>query len=240
MKSQRKITGNLPVAILIGSFVIAVAIILTTLINVFSPKQNPPDTYKTYENISYVKVDESPALGDENAPLTIIEYTDFDCPICKAASDEVVPSMKQEYIATGKAKFIFKSLPLEYIHPNAFRKTEAAFCAREIGGDKAFFAYYDSLFANFGFSINLDNELTAIAEKNGLDTNKFRSCLTSGRYKDSINKEIVEAQLIGSLGTPTWLIGKTDGNGMSDAVKVSGLLEYSAFRTIINQLLEEN
>lgn len=228
----------LSIAILIGSFVIAVAIIISTVAYVvLSQKQNITDPKEVYQNIGYINVHESPMLGNKNAPVTVIEYTDFDCPICKVATDEILPGLKKDYIATGKIKFIFKSLPIEALHPNAFKKTEAAFCAREQGGDQAFFDYYDSLYNKFGFSLNLESELVNIAQENHLQIPQFEKCLESHTFRKRINDEIVEANLIGSLGTPTWLIGKSDGNGMKDTIEINGLIDYASFRTIIDKQL---
>lgn len=224
------------IAILIGSCAIALSILISALMSLLTTQDNK-DPQKAYENIGYVKVDKSPILGSQDAPVTIIEYTDFDCPVCKAASDEVLPKLKKDYIQTGKAKFIFKSLPIQSTHPEAFRKTEAAYCARAQGGDKAFFAYYDSLFAKFGFSFNLENELVALAEQQSLDADKFRTCLQNRSYKETVEQDILEANLINSPGTPTWLIGKTDGSGLTETVKVNGLIEYPHFQRIITKVL---
>lgn len=237
--TQKSSSHAIPVAILIGSFAIAVSIIVYGIITAISSQlNNPTNPKQVYENISFVRINKSPILGNKNAPVTIVEYTDFDCPICKATYDQIIRNIKKDYIATGKVKLIFKSLPLAYLHPNAFRKTEAAYCARELGGDSAFFTYYDSLFTNFGFSLNLDNELVTIAEKNGLNKEKFSTCLQSDKYKDAINQEVTEGTIIGSVGTPTWLIGKSNGDGIQDAVRFSGLIDYRSFQGIVNQILE--
>lgn len=238
-KPAKTVHIQLPTAILIGSCIIGIAIIINGIFLYMTVQSETTTPKKTYENIGYVKIDKSPLLGNKNAPITVIEYTDFDCPICKASSDTIIPGLKKDYIQTGKVKFIFKSLPLENLHPNAFHKTEAAFCAREQGGDKAFYSYYDSLFAKFGFSIDLDNELIALAQQNGLDPQKFKTCLNQHAYKERITGEVLEGNLIGSLGTPTWLIGKSKANGLSDTIKINGLVEYTSFQKVITGLLQD-
>jgi protein-disulfide isomerase len=150
-----------------------------------------------------------------------------------------MPGLRRDYIDTGKVKFVFKSLPIDNLHPNAFRKTEASLCVREMGGDSAFFNYYDQLFTLFGFSLNLDDTLVNLAQAQNLDPVKFRACLTSGKYKKRINDEVVEAVLINSMGTPTWLIGNTLRDGLQDAVKLNGLIDYDSFKTIIEKKLEQ-
>lgn len=241
-KTKRTVTNQraIPVAILLGSFAIAFAIILNTLVQYLSA-QNPkqPHQQQAFENINYVTVANSPTMGNKDAQVTIIEYTDFDCPICETATKEVLPSLKKEYIDTGKVKFIFKSLPLVSLHSNSFRKTEAAFCARDQKGDEAFYRYYDALFMNFGFSFSIDDTLVQLAKAQQLDETRFRECLTQRKFKSVIDAEVLEGNLIGSLGTPTWLVGKSDGDGIKDAVKINGLIEYNSFRTIIDTLLKE-
>lgn len=241
-RTPRQKPHDIAVAILLGSFVICMGIIFGTIIYTLSDKNNnEADAKRTFENITYVKVHDSPSLGDKQAPVTIVEYTDFECPICKQVFDQILPKLKKEYIDTHKVLFVFKSLPIEEFHKNALRKTEAAFCAREQGGDTAFFTFYDSLFEkfNFNYGTNPDIGLHAIAFQNSLDVPAFQSCLQSNKYEQPIKKDIVEATVIGSYGTPTWLIGKSNKDGLTDTVKISGLLEYTVYKTIIDHLLTQ-
>lgn len=232
--------NNFAVAILIGSFVIAMAIVINGFMQIImGSKGDAAKAERAFENIAYVKVNESPVLGNINAPVTVVEYTDFECPICKQAFDEILPQLRKEYIDTNKVKLVFKSLPVEYLHKTAFKKTKAAFCAGEQGGYNSFYRYYYSLFQRFDLNPapNPDAELNNIAQQNGLNTGEFRTCLDSGKYEDKIKKEILEANLIGSRGTPTWLIGKSSNGGLTDTVKINGLIEYPAYKIIIDDLL---
>lgn len=239
-KKSRQTQRAVPIAILLGSLVIALAIILYAFMQFLSTKSpKQPNQQQAFENISYVTTAKSPTMGKTDAPVVVIEYTDFDCPVCETATQIVLPDLRREYIETGKVKFIFKSLPLTALHSNAFRKTEAAYCARDQGGDDAFFRYYDALFTDIQFSLRLDDALVSLAKKHNLDEYQFTSCLTERKYKSLIDAEILEGNLIGSLGTPTWLIAKSDGDGIRDAVKINGLIEYGSFRTIIETLLAQ-
>ncbi len=154
--------SKLAIAILIGSFVIAIAILINSFIRGITNDRNSfNNPEKIYENITYIKTAGSPFLGSADAPITIIEYIDFECPICKRVYDEIMPQLKKEYINTNKVKFVFKSLPLENIHRTAYIKTEAALCAYGQGGNSAFFRYHDELFNRFHISsaLSIEDEL---------------------------------------------------------------------------------
>lgn len=239
VKKQQFISAHYAVALLIGSFVIAIAIIINAIVlYIIAQQPKPLSPEKVYENLGYVNVGKSPMLGKKNAPVTVIEYTDFDCPICEAATQQIMPRLQEEYIDSGKVRFVFKSLPIVQLHSNAFHKTEAAYCARAQGGDTAFFKYYNALFTNFGFELNIDNTLRQLAAAQNLNEDQFMQCLHERTFKKHIEDEVLEGTLIGSLGTPTWLIGKTEKDGLTNAIKVSGLLEYESFKTIIDKQLQ--
>lgn len=233
--------NKLAVAILLGSFVIAVAILLNSVLNIITKNSNAgTDPEKIYQNISYIKTTGSPFLGDSKSPITIIEYVDFECPLCKKVYDDIMPRLKQEYLNTGKAKFVFKNLPIEELHRSAYIKSEAAFCAFEQGGNAAFFAYHDELFNKFSFNPfnSVEEELYSIAGQKGLDVSAFRNCLGSEKYKPQIKKEKVEAIAINTNGTPTWLIGKTGpGGSITGTIKINGLHNYEVYKTVIDQLM---
>lgn len=233
-------SSKLAVAILIGSFVIAIAIIVNSAVQRITNGNNSSNNpEKIYENITYIKTAGSPFLGNAGAPITIIEYIDFECPICKRAYDEIIPQLKKEYINTNKVKFVFKSLPLENIHKTAYMKTEAALCAYTQGGNAAFFKYHDELFDRFSMNsaLSMEDELISIAMQNGLDQTDFRNCLNNEKNKPIIQKDIVEAITINVSGTPSWLIGKSNAEGLTNAVKLNGLHEYFVYKTVIDQLM---
>lgn len=94
-----------------------------------------------------VATKDEPFLGAENAPITMVEFTDYQCPFCKQAFDNNWNQLKKEYIGTGKVKYVVRDFPLGF-HPNAEPAAIAANCAFEQGGNDAYFAYHDLLFAN--------------------------------------------------------------------------------------------
>src|SRR3989338_7030937 len=93
-----------------------------------------------------VTVDDDAVLGNKDAPVTIIEFSDYQCPFCRKFWTETLPSIQKKYIDTGKVKFVYRDLPLTSIHPSAQPAAEAANCVREKGGDEAYFKMHDKIF----------------------------------------------------------------------------------------------
>ena len=94
-----------------------------------------------------VSVDDDPILGDANAPLTIVEFSDYECPFCQRAFTQTYPSIKSNYIDSGQVKLVFRDFPLTNIHPKAMDMAVAANCAKSLGGDSKYFEYHDKLFS---------------------------------------------------------------------------------------------
>ncbi len=94
-----------------------------------------------------VSIDDDPILGDANAPLTIVEFSDYECPFCQRAFTQTYPSIKSNYIDNGQVKFVFRDFPLTNIHTKAMDMAVAANCAKSLGGDSKYFEYHDKLFS---------------------------------------------------------------------------------------------
>jgi protein-disulfide isomerase len=165
-------------------------------------------------------------LGSPDAPLTIVEYSDFQCPFCRKASLEIVPQFEADYIATGKAKLTFKHFPIEgQESPGAAEATE---CAAE---QNAFWEYHDMLYLNRrGVDVGtfVPDNLKIFAKELGLDTEKFNACLDEGKYRDKIVDDYNEAHRREVPGTPTFFVGQT---------MVVGAKPYSAFKAAIDDEL---
>ena len=136
-----------------------------------------------------VAVGNLPPLGDEDAPVTLVEFSDFECPFCNAFFTDTLPQIKEEYIDTGKAKLYYRHYPLASIHPNAQITAEASECANDQG---QFWAYHDLLFENqqewaalIGEAVN--EKLAEYASGLGLSVNEFNDCLTSGKFKPKMH-----------------------------------------------------
>lgn len=185
-----------------------------------------------------VSADNDPVLGDKNAPLTIIEFSDYECPFCKRSFTDVLPNLKKDYIDTGKVKLVYRDFPLSF-HQNAQKEAEAAECARTQGGDGVYYKFHDQIFTKTtsnGTGLALD-QLPVIAKNLGLNVSQFQQCLDSGKYKDEVAKDMADGSAAGVSGTPTWFIGKSNSNGNITGTRVVGAQPYAAFKTIIDQQL---
>ncbi|MBT8403654.1 MAG: DsbA family protein [Gemmatimonadetes bacterium] len=146
-------------------------------------------------------------VGDENAPITILEFADFQCPGCMAFAGTVKPQVDVAFVESGAVKFVFYDFPLTSIHPHAFLAARAGRCADEQG---AFWEYHDEIFRNqsaWSFSAAPPSgAFEDYAAQVGLDQGDFRSCLRSDRYADVVTANMQLGQGLGVTGTPTILI----------------------------------
>jgi len=148
--------------------------------------------------------------GPEDAPITIIEFSDFQCPSCSFFAQMVKPRLEEELIASGQAKFVYYDLPLVAIHPNAFLAARAARCAED---QDQFWNYHDELYRRQARWAPLQNPaeaLVELAEEMGMDGGGFRTCLNSDRHAELVSANLRFAESLGIPGTPTVLIS-TDG-----------------------------
>lgn len=168
-----------------------------------------------------VDVDDDPAFGDSNAPVTIVEFSDFQCPYCARYFSDTHQRIVDEY--GDQIRFVYRDFPLSSIHPRAQASAEAAQCADD---QNAFWDYHDLLFTN---QSALDNEsLISYAARLNLDTDKFRTCLESGKYTDEVLADFEAGREYGVTGTPTFFI-----NG----VRVVGAQPFEVFQQIIEEEL---
>lgn len=198
------------------------------------PTTNTPNTIK-------VSVDDDPVLGDPDAPVTMIEFSDFECPFCKRSFEQILPSLKQDYIETGKVKFVYRDLPLPFHNPLATQEALAANCARDQGGDETYFKYHDEIFnrtKSNGRGLTTDG-LYTIANDLKLKEKTFKSCLDSEKYKDEVTKDLQEANAAGATGTPTFFIGKSTPDGIIDGEIIIGAVPYTSIKPVIEKYLEE-
>lgn len=187
-----------------------------------------------------VSVDDDPVLGDTNAPVTLIEFSDYECPFCKRHFDQTLPQIKKDYIDTGKVKLVFRDYPLSFHDPMATTEAIAANCAREQGGDATYYRYHDEVFKRTksnGDGLTKDN-LYTIATDLGLNTTNLQSCVEAEKYKDEVTKDFADGSAVGVSGTPGFFIGKSSPDGMITGTPLTGAQSYAAFKTIIDQMLK--
>lgn len=187
-----------------------------------------------------VSIAGDPILGDKNAELTLVEFSDYECPFCKKTFTELLPELKKDYIDTGKLRLVYKDLPLPF-HQNAAKEAEAAQCAKDQGGDVAYFKYHDQIFTKTsggGAGIALD-QLPILAEEINLNVVQFQKCLDDGKFKAEVNKDLAEAQKVGANGTPTWFLGKTGSSDTIEGTIIVGAQPYTIFKTAIDKALAQ-
>ena len=176
----------------------------------------------------------NPSRGEATAKLTLVEFSDFQCPFCGRHVRDTATQIDKEYVSTGKLRHVFMDLPLESIHKVAFKAAEAAHCAGEQG---KYWEMHDRLFENQ----NKLQPLTPHAEAIGLDVPKFEECLNSGRQAAAIRQDMAEAQKAGVTGTPTFFLAYTDpkSSKIKTVRRLTGAQPYAAFKAEIDKLLAD-
>lgn len=216
----------MPGAIVLAGIIIAGAIIATS--------DPTPKRLKVADNSNTVTeavqgsssgpgIEGNAILGDPNAPVTWIEFGDYECPFCKQLF-ETEKRIKEEYVATGKMKMVYRDFPLDF-HPNAVPAAEAAECAGDQG---SYWAYHDILFERQSQLGTLN--YVAVAGELGLDTEIFASCVENRTHKDEVEKDMRDGVAAGVQGTPGVFI-----NGEM----VAGAYPYEHFVEIIERKLAE-
>lgn len=199
-----------PLAILIGAAIIGGSILVSvhpdwigkqTLSTQTTPSQQNPNAPVVVKNI---KTDGLPMLGKSSAPVTMVEFGDFQCPFCGRLFKESLPQIKKDYIDTGKVKFYYNDFA--FLGPESIQAAAAAKCADDQG---KFWDYHDYIYnhqqgENQG-AFSYDN-LKKFAGALGLDQNKFNSCVTAKKYEQAVQDETKRGQQYGVKSTPSTFV----------------------------------
>lgn len=180
-----------------------------------------------------VNIDDDPIKGNEDAPVTVVEFSDYQCPFCRRNHMQVFPELEKEYIDTGKVRYVFRDYPLAF-HNKAVPAAVAANCAGE--QDK----YWEMNNYLFKDQSNLDEPaFLKFAEENKLDVSKFKACLDSEDQKKEVDKDFQDGQKYGVRGTPSFFVGKTGEGKEFTGVYIRGARPYTVFKTEIDKILAE-
>ncbi len=184
-------------------------------------------------------MDDDAVLGDANAPVTIIEFSDYECPFCKRHFEETHSQLVEKYIKTGKAKLVFRDFPLGFHDPLATQEAIAANCAKEQSGDSGYYAFHDAIFERTTSGGNgLDAaKIEAIAVDLGLNISAFTSCLSDPKMAEEVQKDLADGSAAGASGTPSFIIGKSTKDGVIEGDLVVGAQPFATFETLIDSLL---
>ena len=186
----------------------------------------PATPYET----ARITVGDGYSLGAGDAPLTLVEFTDYQCPFCSRFHRLTFPDLKKTYIDTGKIRFISRDLPLEF-HNNALLAARAARCA---GEQDKYWELRDVLSSNPN---NLSQQaILTYARDLSLDTKRLQTCLNSEQYRGDIQKDVTEAHAIGITGTPGFVLGRTSNHTL-EGIKIVGAQPFALFDAKIKELL---
>lgn len=182
-----------------------------------------------------ISLEDDPVRGSKNAPVTVVEFSDFQCPFCARFYQQTYSQLLETYVDTGKVKFVYKDMPLDNLHPNARPAHIAAECADEQG---KFWEYHNVLFEKQSEwqrlpTADLQTTLNQYATDLGLQSASFESCMKSPQIADEVNKDALDAARYGATGTPTFFIG----NEKDGFVKLVGAQPFAAFQAAIEDQL---
>ena len=187
------------------------------------------------KNVRRVSRQRDHIYGNPAAEISLIEYSDFECPYCKSFHTRVKPVVETY---GGRVNWVYRHFPLNIHNPGAQKQAEASECANELGGNEAFWKYADAIYARTksngkGFPIN---QLVPLAKEIGLDETEFQSCLKSGRYTERVQEDLAEGSRIGITGTP----GNILLNNETGEVRVlKGAVPTKELKANISRMLEK-
>lgn len=203
-------------------------------------QQKPPKVIRRSEkpfNPVDITVATAPTLGDANAPVTLVEFTDYQCSYCRRHNLYTKPQLIKDFVESGELKYVLRESPIANIHPNATKAAESALCAGEQG------KYWDMNERLFQNQNRLQSEdLIAHAEAIQLDMMSFKECLEGNKYAEHVRGDFRDAARAGVTGTPTFFFGRTDPDN-PDKIRATKILRgahpYAAFKRKIDDLIAE-
>ncbi len=226
----------IPLAIVVGFALIAVAIF-------FSGSQIAPTTQQQANRpvaeqsdvVDVRAVDSTDYIrGNPNAPIMIVEYSDYDCPFCKNYH-ETMKRVMDEFGVGGQVAWVYRQYPIAQLHPNAPRISEAALCVGELAGQDGFWTFSDLIFSEREVNAPTNMlRLNEFAVTAGADSAEFETCLASGRHKATVDATLAEGSTAGIQGTPHSVI--IAGN---QKAAVEGAQPYEVVRGIVGTLIKQ-
>lgn len=227
----------IPISIVVAGVVIAGAVFFTNQGD--GPAVNNDDGGREAGSDNSGEITMAPVteddhiLGNPNADVIIVEYSDTECPFCKNFH-ETMNRIMDEYGTDGNVAWVYRHFPLTNIHPKAQKEAEATECAAELGGNDGFWAYINRVFEITPSSNGLDLDLLPeIAEEVGLDRATFEECLDSGRHAQTVEDDLQSALEAGARGTPYSVVITPSG----ELRALSGAKPYASVKNIIDSLL---
>jgi protein-disulfide isomerase len=233
MNPESKLT--LPTAIVVAGILIAGAVLLNNstpakIAGVSDTKAPGPEAVSV--PLAPVTTDDY-ILGNPDAKVVIIEFSDYECPYCKMFH-KTMQQIIAEYGKTGAVAWVYRQFPLDQIHSKARTEAAAAFCAGDLGGTSAFWKYSDTIFANTPSNNGLDlTLLPKFASGIGLNVDAFNACLKSDKFKAKIQNHLEQGLSAGARGTPYSIVMTKDGK----QYPINGAQPYETVKAMIDTIL---
>lgn len=233
---------SIPFAIIIAGVIIAASVVYSfsgrqapsVSDNALGQKENQQLAAASPSIANVVPVSSSDHIrGNPDAAVKIIEFSDLECPFCK----QFQTTMEQVSLAYGnKIAWIYRHYPIAQLHSRAQHEAVASECATEQGGNDMFWKYIDGIFQITPSNNKLDPvQLNAVAEKLGLDTQKFDACLSSNRYDQKIESQIEDALKSGSQGTPYSVVMVGD----KPVTSIDGAYNFASVKQVIDSVISQ-
>jgi protein-disulfide isomerase len=226
---------SVPVAIVIAAALIAGAIYITGNNPKQAAVQKEAAAAAADANTTFRAVDSTDHIrGNPNAPIVLVEYSDFDCPFCKQFDDTLQQIMK-DYGTSGKVAWVYRQLPLQQLHPNAPKIAIASECVAQLGGNNAFWKFSDRIFKEKTDRTFTDmSRISEYAVGAGVEKAVFEDCYNNNKTKDKVDKSITEAFAAGARGTPHTFILVGDQRTV-----INGAQPYPVVKQIIDNVLAQ-
>lgn len=224
---------SVPIAIVVAGALIAGALYFSGSKTSKSPTATLPDAVAAQDMRPVDGTDH--ILGNPNAKLVIVEYSDTECPFCKQFH-QTMKQVMDTYGKNGDVAWVYRHFPIDQLHSKARKEAEATECANELGGPEKFWAYTNALYQKTPSNNGLDaKELPIIAQEVGLDVSAFNTCLSSGKYAAKIEADYQDAVKAGGRGTPySLIITKEDGT----KIPINGAQPYDSLKGTLDLLLK--
>lgn len=227
-----------PIAIVLSAALIAGAIIYSGGKRGSTPIQvgNNPQQQQQTKDIEIAPVTEADHIyGNPNAPIMIVEYSDFDCPFCKNFH-ETMQKIMETYGTDGKVAWVYRHFPIAQLHPNSPKVSEASECVASLGGNDAFWKFADLLISDRGTNEPTNiKKLPEYATQAGVDVTKFNECVAAGTFKQKIEDAIPLGIKAGAdKGTPHSVMMVGDQQGV-----INGAQPYATVKSMIDTILSQ-
>jgi protein-disulfide isomerase len=243
MSQPRRFRDLLELIATIATIASSIAIVVVAVFVVrmiLSKGSNPaaftkPSAGETVTKVQGMETASSATIKhSQGAKVVLVEFSDYQCPFCGRYARETYPQVQRDFVESGIVDYVFRSFPLESIHPLAFKAAEAAECSGQQG---KYWEMHDRLFADQKKLGHQD--ISEIGKSPRLDEPAFQACL-SGKTTAKVRDDLSEGKRLGVKSTPTFLIGVAQKNGRIKILRqLNGALPYDVFRSTIKEVLSE-